>query len=696
MDQCFVRPRWTLLFSCLLTGSLACGQSDDTTANPPDDPVPLRPEVVTAASAGRPLELVLDAKAPVQPIPAQDGADYLKSVPGFSVIRKGGTDGDPVLRGMAGSRLRISLDGQTVLGGCNMRMDPPTAYVFPAAYDRLRVLKGPQTVLYGPGNSAGVVVFESDPPDFVQAGYEGHSSATVGSFGRLDLAADVTAGSPEGFARTSVVRSESEDYEDGGGHEVHAGHMRWSANAAVGWTPDTDTVLQFTATVSDGEAAYADRMMDGASFDRESYSLNFRRENLSPWIDAVEVEAGYNYVDHVMDNYSLRSFAPTMMMPNPMATNTDRRTVGGKALLELSPLEPLGVTLGMDHQQDRHRSRSSMNAELMSYEGMAWQRDADFSQWGLFGEAAYALTDTQRVVVGARVDRWEAEDHRDEVRAGMMSTLPNPTAGAERDDALISGFARYELELPDSPTTFYAGLGHTERFLDYWELFSNESTMSVSAFDLDPEKTTQLDLGATHQLGPVALNVSAFYSQIDDFALVENGFEKAGVMGTRAAVVTRNVDAHTWGGEAGAAWKIDAHWLVDASLAYVRGTNETDDRPLGQIPPLESRLRVTYRQDTWSLGTLLRGVAEQDRVAVGQGNIVGQDIGESPGFVVLSVHGAWRLTDFARLTAGIDNLTDATYAEHISRAGAAVAGYPQTTRVNEPGRTLWARFDFSF
>ena len=39
-------------------------------------------------------------------------ADFtmLKSIPGFSVIRKGGTDGDPVFRGMSGSRLGILLD----------------------------------------------------------------------------------------------------------------------------------------------------------------------------------------------------------------------------------------------------------------------------------------------------------------------------------------------------------------------------------------------------------------------------------------------------------------------------------------------------------------------------------------------------------------------------------------------------------
>ena len=75
--------------------------------------------------------------------------------------------GEPVLlRGMAGSRLTILLDGEQILGGCGARMDPPTAYIFPESYDRITVVKGPQTVLYGPGNSAGTVRFERAPQGF--------------------------------------------------------------------------------------------------------------------------------------------------------------------------------------------------------------------------------------------------------------------------------------------------------------------------------------------------------------------------------------------------------------------------------------------------------------------------------------------------------------------------------------------------
>ena len=57
--------------------------------------------IVTAVHMRKPLQVTTDPALPRQPLPAHDGADYLKTIPGFNVIRKGGTDGDPMFRGMA-------------------------------------------------------------------------------------------------------------------------------------------------------------------------------------------------------------------------------------------------------------------------------------------------------------------------------------------------------------------------------------------------------------------------------------------------------------------------------------------------------------------------------------------------------------------------------------------------------------------
>lgn len=661
----------------------------DETRDENQDSTRLKTVVVTAEKTTEPLTVVTDPKAPRQPLPAHDGADYLKAIPGFSVIRKGGTDGDPVFRGMAGSRLNILLDGEMLFGGCGGRMDPPTAYVFPESYDSISIIKGPQTVLNGPGNSAGAVLFERDHQRLPDAGVRAHASALVGSFDRNDEMVDALAGTPDFYVRGTATNAHQGDYRDGDGEKVHSQYHRWSANAAVGWTPDEDTTLELSAGHSDGEAAYADRGVDGSLFKRDNIGIRLVKENLTDSWKKLEAQAYYNYVDHVMDNYSLRT--PTGMMATRMAMNPDRETLGARVANTVLLGERTELVAGADTQQNRHSNRMTMNQDKMRFQDMDRVDDADFEQVGVFGEVTHYYNDSQRVISGLRHDHWHAEDDRQTVMLNMMMSAPNPTAGDEREEELTSGFMRYEHDIADG--TAYAGLGRSERFPDYWELISKETIDSVSAFNADPEKTTQLDLGYLFARGQWKGSVSAFYNQIDDYLLIQSGVVKP--MGTRTTTITRNIEAHSWGGEAELGYAINNNWTVDASLAYVRGENDTDDKSLAQLPPLETRFGVRYDDGTWSYGALWRVVAEQTHVSVNQGNIAGQDIGNSNGFGVFSLNAGWQVMPDLQLTAGIDNLFDKAYAEHISRSGDMVAGFDQLERVNEPGRTVWLKAQFA-
>ena len=656
--------------------------SDPTVSDPitASQPIVLEQVVVTAPQSSSPLTIVTDPRAPRQPIPAQDGADYLKTIPGFSVIRKGGVDGDPVLRGMAGSRLNILLDGQQILGGCGSRMDPPTAYVYPAAYDKITVIKGPQTVLYGPGNSAGTVLFERST-ERRTPGIGLNASLIAGSFGRNDELADFAYYAGSGYGRATSTRSEMDDYRDGSGVAVHSSYRRWSANAALGWTPDDDTLLELSLAQSDGRAAYADRGMDGAKFRRENIGLRFERRHISPVIARIEAQAYRNYIDHVMDNYSLRSGAAM-----PMAMNPDRTTEGGRVAATLALSDRNQLITGVDMQQNTHTNRGAMLGDAIPYQDKARVVDAKFRNIGVFGEFTHALDDAhdKRVIAGLRVDRWHAEDQRAESR--------QDTGGAPaRDETLRSGFGRYEHVLAALPLTLYAGLGYTERFPDYWELISKRSADLSSAFNTKTEKTTQIDLGALYKSGALNLTASTFYNRIGDYIQIQSGIP----MGARLVSISRNIDAESWGGEFGAAYALNRRWSVDGSLAYVRGNNRTDHTPLAQIPALESRFGLNYDDRILSFGALLRLVAKQDRFDIGKGNIAGQDLGPSAGFGVFSLNGGWKPARGILLSAGVDNLFNKTYAEHLSRGGAMLAGYDQTLQINEPGRTVWVKAQFA-
>ncbi|MEY8173801.1 TonB-dependent copper receptor [Burkholderia multivorans] len=654
---------------------------------PPDTPGMLLPPVeVVASPLSTPLVVVTDPKAPRQPLPASDGADYLKTIPGFTSIRSGGTNGDPVLRGMFGSRLNVLANGMPTLGACPNRMDAPTSYIAPESYDKVTVVKGPQTVLYGPGASAGTVLFERTTPRFERPGMRFDGSIVGGSFGRNDQNVDVTAGTPDFYGRVIANHAHAQDYRDGNGRTVPSQWDKWNADAALGWTPDAHTRVELTAGTGDGYARYAGRGMDGAHFRRDTFGLSFDKRHLGDVLDRIEARVYYNEADHVMDNYTLRQPDPASSMPMRMASEVRRRTLGARAAATWRFGDAFKLVTGVDAQSNRLDSRAAMGRQ--NYGDQPWDAQATMWNAGAFGELTWYATEAARVIGGARVDYASARDKR-ATTGGMMTSRPNPTFDDDRARVLPSGFVRYERDLASLPVTWYAGIGHAERYPDYWELFSAKRgpAGSVNAFSaVQPEKTTQLDIGAQYKSDRLDAWVSAYAGYVQDFILFDYA---SGMMGptTRAS----NVNAQIMGGEAGVGWRPLAPLRIETSVAYAWGRNATSGDPLPQMPPLEARVGLEYTRGAWSAGGLWRVVAPQHRYALNEGNVVGKDFGPSAGFGVLSLHAQYNLSKTVQISVGVDNLLNKAYAEHLNLAGNAGFGYPANAPVNEPGRTAWVR-----
>lgn len=675
--------------------------SASTFAAEPAD-IELAPGVVTAVQQSSPLTLIADPKDARQPVPASDATDYLKTIPGFSAIRSGGSNGDPVLRGMFGSRINLRTNGGLMLGACPGRMDAPSSYISPETYDQLTVIKGPQTVLWGPGASAGTVLFERQPERFGELGTRLHASLLAGSNGRFDKVLDAAAGGEQGYLRFAGNQAQSDDYEDGDGDSVPSRWQKWNGDLAIGWTPDADTLLELSAGKGDGEARYAGRGMDGAQFARESLGLRFEKGNLGGVLDKVEAQLYYNHADHIMDNFSLRDPDPSSMMPMPMASQVDRRTSGARVAATFAWSE-VELVAGLDALRSEHRARASryrmpmmgQPAQYNDADQFPWTKDSVMHNYGAFAELTWQAAERSRVIGGARLDRADATDYRQTV-THMNLVQANPTAGEQRSDTLPSGFARYEYDLADAPTTLYTGIGHVQRFPDYWELFSPKRAPEgeVNAFaGIEPEKTTQLDFGVQYAGEDLQAWVSGYVGQVRDYILFSYSRNMMGSLVSQAD----NIDARILGGELGVAYDLSDSWKSDATLAYAWGKNSSDGEALPQMPPLEARLGLTYERESWSAGALWRVVAQQNRVDEGKGNVVGRDLGNSAGFGVFSLNGAYRVSEHLKLSAGVDNLFDKDYAEHLNLAGNAGFGYPaEPVAIDEPGRTLWTKVELSF
>ena len=639
----------------------------------------LAPIVVTAQQGNDAHGLIVhaDPKQPTQPIPAVDGAAYLQSIVGFNQIKNGGANGDVTFRGMFGSRIKILTDGTENLGACPSRMDNPASYVSPESYDKITVVKGPQTVQYAHTGSAATVIFEREPEQLTSAKpYRGQASVMLGSYGRLDQNVEAAVGDETKYARLNANRSIADSYQDGAGKTVPSDWEKWNADLALGWTPNEDTWVELKGGKSDGEAVYAGRSMDGSKFARESLGLHVEKKNIGEVIKKVEAQVDYSYNDHVMDNFSLRKFNPADGMSMPMASNVARRTLNARVAMT-QDWGKLQLISGIDSQKNEHTKRSG---SLMSpYQNKARVGDMDFESYGAFGELSYAFNDQHKLVTGARVDQ---------------AKIDNLATDTERKETLPSGFVRIESELAEHVKT-YAGLGYVERVPDYWELFSTKYHQSAGTTfaDLENEKTAQFDAGYQYEQGAFKSWASVYAGLIQDYILV--AYTPTGSMG-RLEAKSRNIDATIAGAEAGVAYQLTDQIQADISAMYAWGENTTDHTALPQIAPLEGRFNLRYVQEKYNLGLLWRVVAAQDRTSYREGNIIGYDLEDSKGFGTLSLNGTYNIQKDLDLSVGIDNVLNKNYAEHLNKLGSSGFGYAATEQFNNIGRNYWARISMKF
>ncbi|GAB6040765.1 TonB-dependent copper receptor [Endothiovibrio diazotrophicus] len=643
---------------------------------------------------------------------AADGGELLREVPGVSLMRLGGKGLDPVIRGQQQNRLNILIDGAYVFGGCPNRMDPPASFANIEAYDRVTVLKGVQTLQYGGGGPGGTVLFERGVPTFTaDDSVQGKAAASyAANGGRGSLFGDLAVGGEQGYLRFQASKATSDNYEDGDGNEVRSGYDERGGTLVAGWTPDAATRLELSLEDTSADDVLYAGSMDAPVDDNRTVRLKGRRDLQGGVFRGVSAELYRTRVDHVMDNYSLRT-APTMMgAPMLMVVESDSITRGARLNLEATFAGAdwlLGIDR-MDSERDAtRRSNRTMSGALAAptvVDSVMWP-GSEIDQLGLFGEGEWRIDEAAALKAGLRYDRVDASASRANEMPAMGMTRMSANAlyrsyyatadgNTDHDENNWGGLLRYERDFTNG--TWFVGFSRSVRTADVTEryLAANSATTAlrwVGNPNLDPERHHQLDLGVSVGEGRWSLGGVVYTDWVDDYILRDRAHGQSGILLADNATIYRNVEARLYGFEMDGRLRIDDHWSLSGNLAYVRGENESDNRDLAQIPPLELRAALDYVGGPWSAGVALRAADQQSHVDDNMATGSGLDVGPTDGWAVLDLHGRYRITKAAAVEFGVDNLFDETYATHLNRANAFD---PTTVQINEPGRNVWAKVSY--
>jgi iron complex outermembrane receptor protein len=637
--------------------------------------------------------------------PAVDGADLLRQVNGLSLGRFGGRGLEPTLRGQSETRINVLLDGSYLHGGCPNRMDPPTAFAAVNSFERVVVLKGVQTLRYGGGGSGGTLLFERENEP-QSAGLSGKLSAGTTSNGlRGDLSVDSAWSGEALYLRFNGQRRSADSYKDGDGNTVRSAWEERSAYLVAGLRlRNADRLELAYETTRTDDSLYPGAGMDAPMDESSQWRLKYRAEDLGP-LAMLSLDVYQSDVDHLMDNYSERP----LMMPVALRVPSTSNTAGAR-LVEEWDSDSLGYwTFGLDHQYNHRQATRFMGSSVdnvNTVNAYMWP-DARLSQSGVFAEMRYAISDSTTLRSGLRYDRVRA-DAKDVDLDPPAAMLEGPNAlytryyGIRHEEPAtennLSGLLRIEHNRGN--WTLFAGASQTRRTADASERFlaaANAAPMMrwVGNPGLDPEQHRQLDTGAVWTHKGQRIDLVLFRDDVADYILRDRAHAQPGVLQNDNATIYRNVDARLQGVEASWDWAMSEYWSARAELAYVRAENTDENRAIAQTPPLNGSISLSYTGSNWDAGARMRWSDSQGRIDANPMLGSGLDAGETPGWAVLNLYSRLSLGAGGELRAGVDNLFDRTYAEHLNR-GNRDPFYPEPLRVNEPGRTLWARYEYRF
>lgn len=637
--------------------------------------------------------------------PAADAAEYLMSLPGVSGGRIGSHATEISIRGQSQDRLAIINDGSFTFGACPNRMDPPTSTAALESTDIITVKRGYQSVVDGPPAPGGTVSMERLPPAFTEFASNGSLSGGIESNGGLRFgAADITAGTAEGYVRASAAARKADNYEDGSGRAVRSAFEQSTGSVEGGWTYAPGSVLSLAVErdlVSD--AVFAGTGMDAPFSGTTTYRAKWRHElDGSGMLAALDGGLYVSKVDHRMDNYSLRP----LTAPMKMMTSSESDTLGGRITADLT-FGSTDLTVGLDHRTNTrdavmYSGMAMMAGDPATVSGYLWP-DIDIADTGLFAEAMTPLGTTTVLTTGARLDLVNVDAGKaDALPAGMGAMTARQIyaqyygeTDVSRNEANISGLLRVDHGFGGG-LDGWVGISRAVRTADATErgMARNAGANSwIGNPAIAPEKHHQIDAGVSLRGNEWGIEVAGWGDWVNDFISRDEARGQDGVLMANGASIYRNVDAIIAGVELGGDWRPAPEWRLAANATYTWGDNTTDNRPLYQIPPFQGMVEAAWEPGDWGVGSRLRWAVTQTRVDEDTATGSGLDTRKTPGYGAVDLFTSYAGFDGLELRAGVNNLFDQTYANHLSRSNGVD---PVMVQVNDPGRSFYLQGRVNF
>jgi outer membrane receptor protein involved in Fe transport len=581
-------------------------------------------------------------------------ADALSRTPGVQ-IRGEGPPAVPVIRGLAGGRTLILLDGVRVTA--ERRAGPSGTFLDPFALGSIEVSRGPGSVAYGSDALGGIVHARPLDPAIGQPALRYEIALSAGGVDRRSAGVEITRDAFGGAFLALVHGRDANDGEAGNGQRI--------SNSAYS---DRGAALRFVRPTSaglirvglaldqarDSGAPAADALVQPTYYPEEnSERLTLGWDtNPSRGFDSVEILFGVGSYDITTNRERLPNATTTRQIASASvdANDASLRVTGTRVLSK-------GRLVAGADVNSRFNLRATGFVQAFSSADAPSTRTSEVSiddaykrDTGVFVIYDHSIAN---VVLsgGGRVDRVAVEN-----RGGFFGDR-------SRSDTAFSGFASVAATLAPSLTaTLQGSRGYRDPTLSdrYFRGISGRGFV-IGNPDLDPESSLQFDGALRWRSGQRSLALLGYHYRIRD--LVErfrlgNDFQ----FRNRGEAEVRGVELEL-------TTPLPRHFSLEANATIARGEVLDDDAALDDIPGPNAHVGLRWagkRVSAFAYGFLF---AEDDRP--------GPVETRRPGYATFDAGLVWHFSDPLEARVYVRNLGDRVYA-----------GSPDANASLAPGRSI--------
>jgi len=563
----------------------------------------------------------------------------------------------PVIRGLSDEQVLILVDGVRLSderpGGNHILS------IDPAQIERMEIVKGSGSVLYGAGAIGGVVNIitkkaskeKSDTLAIsgeVGVGYESNNDAKKlegqlnGSLKELNFyVGGVNRDSDNVESPEEEVKFSFYDgYTVWGGGDYTFGNWNaainlWQNKADIGITTPRKFVSDY---YKDEKHTKADAKL---TYTNDSNMLR-----------------GFELIASWQKHNRHRIIEPDTS--KLVDIQVDKQTSSLRGQWTLKPNEKHRIITGFDFFDEELTSTRVMGgfpAVIEKFNGVPVMSPSSRDGLGVFFKDEFAYSETLHLTSGIRYDSIKAAT--DGAPTPFFITLPQSDT-----DAAFSGElgAVYKLS---KTTNIFANIGRAFRAPTLIERYffgpHDGPSQDRGNPDLDPETSFNIDVGVRIRTEKYQFSASLYHNSVDD--LIQKTLINPSEPPVSRIYQYQNIsEARIYGGELDAKYFVDDTWSIFFSGTLTRGEDTGADRPLNGISPYKANYGVNYERefDAFYLNAELSALSamEQDRVGVEENTTPGYTTVD---FKVYLTHDSGISASFS-----MENLFDKKYYDHLS------------------------------